>query len=110
MLAETYRHMGIRSYKRRTALVKRHKTPKEFIPKADEALNLYKSGKSRKKITEAFLRTITMGTSYNLELELTTTKGTPIWVRVVGISEFINGICLRQYVTLEGITSGIKRE
>jgi PAS domain S-box-containing protein len=87
-----------------------HKTPKEFIPKADEALNFYKSGESRKKITEAFLRAITMGTSYDLELELTTAKGTPIWVRAVGISEFINGICLRQYGTLEDITSRINRE
>jgi PAS domain S-box-containing protein len=81
-----------------------HKTPKDYIPKAVEALNFYKPGESRKKITEAFFQAITEGTSYDLELELITAKETPIWVRVVGISEFINGKCLRQYGTFEDIT------
>ena len=81
-----------------------HETSIDFIPKADEALNFYKPGESRKKITDAFFQAITKGTSYDLELELITAKGTPIWVRAVGISEFINGKCLRLYGTFEDIT------
>jgi PAS domain S-box-containing protein len=81
-----------------------HETPKDFIPKANEALDFYKSGASRTKITKAFFQAITKGTSYDLELELITAKGTPIWVRAAGISEFINGICLRLYGTFEDIT------
>ncbi|MEP3967915.1 MAG: PAS domain S-box protein, partial [Nonlabens sp.] len=87
-----------------------HEVADDYVPDAKQAINFYRSGESRNKISEAFLNSITRNESYDLELELVTAKGNCIWVRATGQSEFKNGLCVAQYGTFENISERKKKE
>ncbi len=82
-----------------------HEVPKNYKPKADLAINFYLEGKSRKKITEAFLNGFTKGIPFDLELDLITAQGNQILVRSAGISDIENGVCVRQFGIIKKISS-----
>lgn len=87
-----------------------HEVPQDYHPEASQAINFYKNGESRSKITEAFQNAIVNNQAYDLELELITAKGSCIWVRATGQSDFKNGICVNQYGTFENINARKKKE
>ncbi|WP_448700091.1 PAS domain S-box protein [Mucilaginibacter sp. AW1-3] len=58
---------------------------------------------SRKLIDDATNEAIQNGTSYNLEIKITTAKGKELWTRIIGHAEFENGICKRLYGTFQDI-------
>lgn len=92
------------------ATKKLHEVSNDFVPDATQAINFYKNGESRNKISEAFLNSIMRNEPYDLELELVTAKGNCIWVRATGQSEFKNGLCITQYGTFENISDRKKKE
>jgi PAS domain S-box-containing protein len=85
-----------------------HEVSKSYDPKADQAINFYKDGDSRKKITEAFINGFTKGIPFDLKLQLITAKGNEIWVRSAGISEVKNAVCTRQYGIIKQISKDTK--
>ena len=80
-----------------------HEVEPGYKPSFSAALSFYKQGECLQTLTEAVNRTIAEGTSYDLELELTTAKGKQIWVRSIGNAEFENGVCKRLYGTFQDI-------
>jgi PAS domain S-box-containing protein len=87
-----------------------HGVNPDFRPDMETSKSFYKEGESIDKLTTAFNRAITEGTSYDLELQMTTANGKEIWVRTIGNSEFENGVCKRLYGTLQDIDQQKKQD
>lgn len=70
----------------------------------------FKKGKNRAMIEKAVAEAINLGKSYDLDLELVTTKGNTFWARVMGQPEFIHGQCQRLYGVFQDINEKKKNE
>ena len=77
---------------------------KDYQPTLEEAINFYNVGPNRKAIEEHAYRGIATGQGWDVELEVTTAKGNPAWVRAIGETEFRDGKCVRLYGTLQDVT------
>lgn len=80
-----------------------HGVPANYIPNLVTAIDFYKIGESRDKITEAINKAVTNGIPWGLELQITNAKGKDTWVRALGNVEFENGVCKRVYGTFQDI-------
>ena len=58
--------------------------PVDFTPFLDNAIEYYKKGPSRDAIELAVKEAIEDGKQWNIEIELITAKGKPIWVSTFG--------------------------
>lgn len=79
-----------------------HKIDKTFQPDLENALGFY-SEDSREKLKLLFERAVKEGIPYDEELQLVRNDGVMIWVRVKGIPEFEEGICIRVYGIIQDI-------
>lgn len=79
-----------------------HKIDKNFQPDFDNALGFY-SEKSREKLEFLFEKAVKEGIPYDEELQLVQNDGVMIWVRVKGIPEFEDGVCIRVYGIIQNI-------
>lgn len=80
-----------------------HEVDTGFEPDVDTAIQFYKEGESRDKITAAVRMGIQSGTPWDLELEITTAKGNDRWVRAIGGAEIREGKCVRLFGTFQDI-------
>lgn len=85
-----------------------HGVEDDFIPELKSALNFYKKGHSRTKISEAIKLAIEEGKPWDLELEIVTKKGKNIWIHTIGKSNYRDGICTKIYGTFQDIDSSKK--
>ncbi len=76
----------------------------DFEPNPENELLFYKFGKSRDSRFNAFNAAVLNGNNWDLELELTTAKGNDIWIRSIGIPQFVEGRCLKIRGTFQDIT------
>jgi PAS domain S-box-containing protein len=81
-----------------------HEVPIDYQPELATAINFYKEGESRDRITALVAKNIEDGTAYEQDLQLVTAKGNEIWVAARGKSEFVNGVCVRMYGSFQDIT------
>ncbi len=72
-----------------------HELPYDFVLVSDNAINFYKEGENRQKISEAFQQAIEKGEEYDLELIIVTAKGKELWVRAIGEPIFEEGKCVK---------------
>lgn len=79
-----------------------HKTEPDFEPELEDALGFYRE-KDKEKIKILFNRAISEGIPYDEELQLVRNDGMKIWVRVKGIPEFENGVCIRVFGIIQDI-------
>lgn len=80
-----------------------------YEPQLESALNFYKEGSSRDKITEAVSLCISGGKPWNIELQIINPKGKEIWVRTRGNAEMDdNHNCKRIYGTFQDIDDAKK--
>ncbi|WP_339923164.1 PAS domain S-box protein [uncultured Cyclobacterium sp.] len=82
-----------------------HEVQEDFVPDLATGINFYKEGKTRDLISKAVSEAIEKGTPFDLELELVTAKGNPVWVRSIGQAAFVNGKCQRVYGIFQDISS-----
>ncbi len=82
-----------------------HEVGDDYVPELEGAIEFYKEGESRDKITDAVEKAISEGEEYSLELIIVTAKGNERWVRARGIPRFQNGKCLNLFGTFQDITS-----
>ncbi|OOQ58819.1 PAS domain-containing protein [Mucilaginibacter pedocola] len=80
-----------------------HGVPDEYEPDLVTAIDFYKIGESRDKITDAINKAVTGGFPWSLELQITNAKGKDTWVRALGNVEFEQGVCKRLYGTFQDI-------
>ncbi|CAI8797501.1 response regulator [Chryseobacterium sp. IT-36CA2] len=81
-----------------------HKIDKTFQPDFENALGFY-SESSREKLTYLFERAVKEGIPYDEELQLVRNDGVMIWVRVKGIPEFEEGVCIRVFGIIQDINT-----
>jgi PAS domain S-box-containing protein len=86
------------------AIKKLHEVGPDYEPDLDTALEFYKEGEHRQKITKAVESAIERGESFEVELKIITPNDNEKWVRAVGETEFHDGECIRIYGSAQDIT------
>ncbi|SDW34600.1 PAS domain S-box protein [Flavobacterium degerlachei] len=81
-----------------------HEVPKDYEPQLETAIDFFKEGESRNKITATIEIAISKGQAFDLELQLKTAKNNSRWVRSIGQSVIKDGKCIRIYGTFQDIT------
>lgn len=81
-----------------------------FEPNPENELLFYKAGITRDSKFNALNAAVLQGTAWDLELELTTAKDNEIWIRSIGIPDFIDGRCDKIRGTIQDITKIKKME
>lgn len=79
-----------------------HRVPPNYVPDFDSAINFYEE-KSKPKIQQLFTQAVQKGVPYDDELRLKRYDGTLIWVRVKGVPEFEDGVCVRVFGIIQDI-------
>lgn len=79
-----------------------HRVPEQYTPDLDSAIAFYEE-KSKPRIEQLFLRAVEKGLPYDEELRLKRHDGSLIWVRVKGIPEFEDGVCVRVFGIIQDI-------
>nr|MBI1232199.1 response regulator [Cytophagales bacterium] len=72
-----------------------HEVGPEYIPTFENSIGFYKEGYSRDKIANLLKRAISLGESFDEELELVTANGETRWIRTIGQPEFDENRCIR---------------
>lgn len=79
-----------------------HKIDPELQPDFNSALDFYKD-EDRGKVKYLFNKAVSEGIPYDDEFQLVCNDGTPVWVRVKGIPEFEDGVCIRVFGIIQDI-------
>lgn len=87
-----------------------HGVDLNYKPSLDTAIDFYKEGINRDLISKAVSLAIQNGTSYDLELELTTASGQTIEIRTIGHVDFKDGKCIRLHGLIRDIDKQNKTE
>ncbi len=80
-----------------------HGVDAQYKPDLATAINFYKEGESRNKISEAVKLAIEEGNPWDLELQIVTQQGKEIWVRAIGRSNYKDGVCTKLYGVFQDI-------
>ena len=81
-----------------------HETSVDYSPTVDTAISFYKDGDSKKIIESSFTLAVLKGKNFNHELQIVTAKGNIKWVRSIGNTTFVDGICRKISGTFQDIT------
>jgi PAS domain S-box-containing protein len=87
-----------------------HETEPEYLPDLKSGLSFFKKGKDRDLITQKLQNAIELGTAWDLELQICTTKNNKLWIRTIGETEFKDGKCVRVYGSIQDIDKRKKAE
>ena len=85
-----------------------HEVDDDYVPEMTQAINFYKEGHSRDRITRLIERAISTGESWHEQLQLITAKGNSLWVDAMGQVEMINGKACRLYGSFQDIDARVK--
>lgn len=80
-----------------------HGIPDGFIPTKENAIQFYKSGENRERITEVIQECLRTGKDWDLELQIINFHGKEIWVRTKGSVHFVKNSPTRLYGTFQNI-------
>ena len=84
-----------------------HEVPSDYSPNLETAIEFYKEGESRDAIQQVVQEAIEHGKDWNIEIQLITAKGNPVWVSTYGEAEFENGECVRLIGTFQDVTKEV---
>lgn len=84
-----------------------HEVPVDYSPNLETAIEFYKEGESRDAIQQVVQEAIEHGKDWNIEIQLITAKGNPVWVSTYGEAEFENGECVRLIGTFQDVTKEV---
>lgn len=71
-----------------------HEVSQDYIPDVNTAINFYKKGINRNKISLLLKQSIKSGSSFDDEFIVVTPKGKEKWVRAIGHPKFENDTCI----------------
>lgn len=80
-----------------------HEVDLHYTPKLENAIDFYKVGESKKRISELVEKAITKGESFEEDFEIITAKGNSRWVRSKCLVDFYDGKAIRIYGTFQDI-------
>jgi CheY-like chemotaxis protein/nitrogen-specific signal transduction histidine kinase len=84
-----------------------HEVNVDYEPDLATAINFYKEGENRERITFLVNKAIAQGGHFSGEFEIVTQKGTTKWVASKGRAEFENGQCVRLIGAFQDITDQV---
>ncbi|MBE9661354.1 PAS domain S-box protein [Mucilaginibacter myungsuensis] len=87
-----------------------HGVDVDFKPDLATAVDFYKEGEDRDRIKHAVDKAIAEGRSFDEELRIIKPDGQELWVRALGNSECVDGVCKRLYGTFQDIDEKKKAE
>lgn len=87
-----------------------HEIDDDFELSFETTLNFYKDDETRERLIAIVEEAITVGGMFDIELQIVTAKGTPLWVRSTGKADLTNGVCTRLYGATQDITEKKKIE
>lgn len=79
-----------------------HRVPNNYVPDLDSAIAFFEE-KSKPKIEQLFAQAVEKGLPYDEELRLKRFDGSVIWVRVKGVPEFEEGVCVKVFGIIQDI-------
>jgi PAS domain S-box-containing protein len=77
--------------------------PDHFTPNMENGLAFYKEGESRQMIEAAVTKAIQQGIPFEVEVIISTYNKNERWVKVMGVTEFEDGKCIRLFGTIQDI-------
>jgi PAS domain S-box-containing protein len=80
-----------------------HEVENDLVLRVEDAKNFY-IGESKTKISDALTEAISVGTSFDIELQLKTGKGNLLWVRSFGRAQQEGGKTVKVFGTVQDIT------
>jgi PAS domain S-box-containing protein len=84
---------------------KMHETdPKLFVPNLQTSINFYRKD-FRNLVTANLENSIATGKPFDFEAVLVSAYQKELWVRALGTTEFVNGVCTRVYGSFQNIDS-----
>ncbi|WP_422859269.1 PAS domain-containing protein [Flagellimonas sp. S174] len=87
-----------------------HEVPEDYEPNVSEAIEFYKQGYSRNKISMLFHKILQEGTSFNERLQIVTQKGEEKWVAAGGKAIKKEGKTLKIFGTFQDINQQVIAE
>lgn len=87
-----------------------HEVDDKFEPQLETAINFYKEGYSRDRISEVVEQGIASGEPWNEELQLVTAKGNDLWVAALGQAEYVDGNPVRLFGSFQDIDERVKSQ
>jgi PAS domain S-box-containing protein len=91
-----------------------YEVPDDYEPAFDisggKGTGFSKNDGSLQKLIAAVREAMATGKSYDLEIKIITGKGNERWTRVIGHTEFKDGVCVRIYGTLQNIDQSKKTQ
>jgi PAS domain S-box-containing protein len=80
-----------------------YEVPENYLPDLASAINFFKEGESRDRMSNAVKVAMEQGTSYDIEVELVTANNKITWTRATGQAEIINGTCVRLFGVFQDV-------
>ena len=87
-----------------------HEVPENYEPNVSEAIEFYKQGYSRNKISMLFHKILQEGTSFNERLQIITHKGEERWVAAGGKAIKKEGKTIKIFGTFQDINEQVLAE
>ncbi|MDP5133658.1 MAG: ATP-binding protein [Paraglaciecola sp.] len=84
-----------------------HEVPSDYEPQLSSAINFYKEGENRQRLSNLVNRAIEKGGHFSGEFEIITHKGNTKWVASKGRAELENGQCVRLIGAFQDITEQV---
>lgn len=81
-----------------------HEVESDYIPELERALEFYKEGEYRKKVSSAINRAIEEGNPFTIESKIITAKGNERCVRAIGEPKMKGDKCVRLFGSTQDIT------
>ena len=78
-------------------------TRDHIVPTFQESIDYFAVGSHRETMQAAVKEALEKGVNFDKQILVNTEHGTPKWVRMIGISEFENGVCQRLYGLIQDI-------
>lgn len=85
-----------------------HEVPFDYEPTLETAINFYKEGEHRDKITAVVNEAIANDKAFNVELLIITQNGNEKWVNSVGKPLFVDNECVQLYGIFQDIDQKVK--
>lgn len=87
-----------------------HEIDADFELSFETTLNFYKDDETRERLIAVVQEAIATGGMFDIELQIITAKGSPLWVRSTGKADLTGGVCTRLYGATQDITERKKIE
>ncbi|WP_421134326.1 response regulator [Alteromonas sp. A079] len=85
-----------------------HDVADDFTPTLDNAIEFYKEGNDRERITEIISHAITTGEPWTSTLTLVTAKGKEIFIETHGMVDIVDGVSVRLFGTVQNVDKSVK--